>query len=157
MDDKLLILNREALPSPFGEVCDDIGFTGVEGFRGRSRDVAFYDAAPNLPSQVHIHVSVQSLTMESKPGFLDFFPSQHNTQRFALERHTIEISEQNPTHDIPHLLDAIATFREIAQLHHSRSQIESSPRLEFLDAYGQKDHQLSKSHTKGLGALSIWV
>ena len=74
-------------------------------------------AASSLPKelsrQVHIHVSVQALRVEYKPGLFAFFRAEPGMCRAAFDRFSVEITANAPDRDVPAVIEGIAALSDI--------------------------------------------
>jgi EAL domain-containing protein (putative c-di-GMP-specific phosphodiesterase class I) len=66
-----------------------------------------------LPHELRINLNVHASTLGQCPDFVDFFRRQVRHLNLALERFTLEIVEHSPSLNIPGLIRALQTLRDL--------------------------------------------
>jgi hypothetical protein len=112
-----------------------------------------------LSRQVHIHVSVQALRVEYKPGLFALFRAEPGMRRAAFDRFSVEITANATDGDVPAVIVGIAALSDIIPSYGIGEADDGS-------ASGQRvgptcvdigDDDASPQRHRSKAALDIWV
>jgi hypothetical protein len=152
VEDERFMRTRKAL--------DRLRRVKAEGSVHSNRAPAASSLPEELSRQVHIHVSVQALRVEYKPGLFALFCAERGMRRAAaFDRFSVEITADAPDGDVPALIEGIAALSDIIPSYGVGEADDGS-------ASGQRvaptcvdigDGDASPQRHRSTAALDIWV